>query len=350
VGKDGRPSGRAVVTFEPTVEQLWWQPQQETPPPSPQSEDAAVSAAAAGVSPGARASADFFSELNTLKVADLKELCRGKGLMVGGVKGLLIERLVEHAAKSGGGENARENTSSSSSADGEESYDGLPGVVLSPEIAPQSKQESERVPSPQANMQLSRNETAAAEAQGMQRLLSAVCLLDGSSLQGRDIRVRPYYPSRPTTQQTQQMQKQQQTKQRSPSWEDDDDDDDDEIEDDVDVPEWGVALSTLSSSPESSKQYRDARRSGAASPPSSSRTNQRACVFFGNLAYGLDMQLLGEEIEAVCGGGSVVEIRPSQYGDYAHVDFASPEAAQVAVRELNNFALNNRPLRVDLAR
>ena len=40
--------------------------------------------------------------------------------------------------------------------------------------------------------------------------------------------------------------------------------------------------------------------------------------------------------------GSIVQMRTSPYGDYCHVDFASREHADVAVRELNNYQLNQQ--------
>jgi len=113
-----------------------------------------------------------------------------------------------------------------------------------------------------------------------------------------------------------------------------------------------------------SEKYRAAREAGKVqrggrvkSAPWSKdhkAANQKAqagsCCFFGNLAYGVSEHELVEEIEAVVGCNAVAEVRPSPYGDYCHVDFTSPQAAAVAVREFNNFKLQNRPLRVDIAR
>lgn len=111
-----------------------------------------------------------------------------------------------------------------------------------------------------------------------------------------------------------------------------------------------------------SEKYRAAREAGKvqrggrvkSAPWSKEKINQKAqpgsCCFFGNLAYGVSEHELVEEIEAVVGRNAVAEVRPSPYGDYCHVDFTTPQAAAVAVREFNNFKLQNRPLRVDIAR
>jgi hypothetical protein len=114
-----------------------------------------------------------------------------------------------------------------------------------------------------------------------------------------------------------------------------------------------------------SEKYRLAReagqiqRGGKAKPPPWAASQaepvyQKAqpgtCCFFGNLAYGVSEHDLVEEIEAVVGRNAVAEVRPSPYGDYCHVDFATPQAAAIAVREFNGFKLQNRPLRVDIAR
>jgi RNA recognition motif-containing protein len=43
-------------------------------------------------------------------------------------------------------------------------------------------------------------------------------------------------------------------------------------------------------------------------------------------------------------------MRVSPYGDYCHVDFKNEQHAAIAVRELNNFVVNSRPLKVDFAK
>jgi hypothetical protein len=396
VGKDGRPSGRAVVTFKP-IPPRPHAPQSsqasisaatktssasaptEKKKKSPLTDDdifempttaatAAVSAKAMAAKQEAEASAALFAELGSCKVPELKERLKEQGLRVSGLKAELIERLVEHHATSV----KAANEAAASESDGvedvfkdeeEDTYgddDDLPGVVLSPApVAPSSSLSSSAAAGGSGE---GLEEKEALEA--MQRVVSAACLLDGAPLNGRDLRIRPYYPERPRAK-----------KSSSSRWDEEEDDEEDYDDDEEEEEEWGSAAVRANEPSSKSEgregfrgeEYRNARRLGR-SVPSGSEKGARGgvrgregkqsrgedkkppCAFFGNLPYGQDMQALGEEIEAVCGQGSVVEIRPSPYGDYAHVDFASPQAAQVAVRELNNFPLRNRPLRVDLAR
>lgn len=42
-------------------------------------------------------------------------------------------------------------------------------------------------------------------------------------------------------------------------------------------------------------------------------------------------------------------MRLSPFGDYCHVDFKNEDHAAIAVREMNKFIVNKRPLRVDYA-
>ena len=129
--------------------------------------------------------------------------------------------------------------------------------------------------------------------------VQSACALNGAVFEGRNIRIRPFYPKRP-----------------SPG----------------PFPTSGQ------------REQSEKRNSGRNS------RQHRTCVFFGNLPYGLTTESLVDEIESIVGPGSVVEVRPSSYGDYCHVDFRDPAMAAVAVQKLNQVNINGRPMRVDIAR
>lgn len=72
-------------------------------------------------------------------------------------------------------------------------------------------------------------------------------------------------------------------------------------------------------------------------------------VFLGNLSYSTTVEEIREELEAVCGPGTILDIRMSQAKDYAHVTLASPHTAAAAVEAMDGFEFRGRRVLADFA-
>ena len=358
-GEDGRPSGRAVVTFAA----------KEVPTSSLQTTCVHEEEEATARGLPTEAPADEEEEeaqevsieaLFTLTVPVLKDELRSRGLAVSGLKAELVKRLKAHVDEDLSAAPIQSLASTALSNANVRVSSNTDAVAAAAEGKQNEAQKVQpAVATPPA---------AAATAEVVQKAVEAAMKCDGATVEGRQIKVRPWMPERPRASDRSNT--------RSSG--------DDEEGSAVGRPLARNAVpSSSSSSPAKrapfqpvegggdavmaarraeSEKYRAAREAGKvqrggrvkSAPWSKEKINQKAqpgsCCFFGNLAYGVSEHELVEEIEAVVGRNAVAEVRPSPYGDYCHVDFTTPQAAAVAVREFNNFKLQNRPLRVDIAR